>query len=263
MIKIKKSKQTRSQHVVILGAGLAGLAAGYELTRVGYKVTLVERWEDVGGLARTITKNRFSFDTGPHRWYTKNDMVNKWMLKLLGSEIIQVPRLTRIYFDQTFFHYPIKIKSTLKGMGLVTTIQAVIDYLLIRLLNKIDKKEAVNLEEGYVNKFGRTLYRLFFKRYSEKLWGTSCRNISADWIGQRTRGFNITTIIKDILFRKKDVVSFVDEFLTMSASFVCHKESPSLQASSKIRAVVPLGDKPSLQLSISIKRINGIDSECT
>ena len=202
-----------SRQVLVLGAGLAGLAAGYELVKGGFEVTIVEKNEAVGGLARTIEKNGFRFDTGPHRWYTKNDMVNNWMLKLLGKEVIKVPRLTRIYFDRKFFNYPIKIKSTILGMGLVKTILAVLDYGLVRIQAFFHSRPPVTLEEGYVSKFGRTLYEMFFRRYSEKLWGTSCKNISADWIGQRTRGFNITTIIKDVLFKKQKTVSFVDEFV--------------------------------------------------
>lgn len=200
------------KNVLILGAGLAGLAAGYELVKAGFNVTLVEKEDAVGGLARTIESRGFRFDTGPHRWYTKNDMVNNWMLKLLGNEVIKVPRLTRIYFDKKFFNYPIKVKSTLEGMGLVKTLQAIVDYGFIRFKQLFYKKNALTLEEGYIEKFGTTLYRLFFKRYSEKLWGTSCKNISADWIGQRTRGFNIGTIIKSALFDSQKIVSFVDEF---------------------------------------------------
>lgn len=200
------------QHVLIFGAGLSGLAAGYELVKAGYQVTIVEKEPQVGGLARTLNKRGFRFDTGPHRWYTKNDMVNGWMLKLLGVEVIKVPRLTRIYFDRKFFHYPIKVKSTLAGMGIVRTVRAVVDYFLVRLTQLVYKKEPVTLEDGYVTKFGWTLYQMFFRRYSEKLWGTSCKNISADWIGQRTRGFNIGTIIKSALFETRKIVSFVDEF---------------------------------------------------
>lgn len=205
-------KQIKKKHIVILGAGLAGLATGYELTKAGHQVTLIEKEKEVGGLARTLNVNGFRFDTGPHRWYTKNDMVNGWMLKLLGREIIKVPRLTRIYFDKTFFHYPIKLKSTLLGMGLMKTFMAVFDYVLVKLISVFYKKEPVTLEDGFVAQFGWTLYRMFFKRYSEKLWGTSCQNISADWIGQRSRGFNIFTVIKDTFFKSKNVVSFVDEF---------------------------------------------------
>lgn len=205
-------KTKNKQSVVILGAGLAGLATGYELAKAGFMVTIIEKESQVGGLARTIEKNGFRFDTGPHRWYTKNDMVNTWMLRLLDKEVIKVPRLTRIYFDKKFFHYPIKIKSTLAGMGLFKTLQAVIDYFIVRFIRLFDKREPITLEDGYVTKFGRTLYKMFFKRYSEKLWGTSCVNISADWIGQRTRGFNISTIIKSIFMDRNKVVSFVDEF---------------------------------------------------
>lgn len=204
-------KHTKKR-VIIFGAGLAGLAAGYELAKAGFTVTILEQENAVGGLARTIQVKNFKFDTGPHRWYTKSDMVNSWMLKLLGNEVIKVPRLTRIFFDNTFFEYPIKVKATLEGMGIVRTVQAVVDYFLMRLLRAVDKKPAVTLEEGYIQKFGVTLYNMFFKRYSEKLWGTSNKNISADWIGQRTRGLNITTVIKEAFFKTKNVVSFVDEF---------------------------------------------------
>lgn len=202
----------KKETVVILGGGLAGLSAGYELSRSGKKVIVLEKWDDIGGLARTIKVNDFKFDTGPHRWYTKNDMVNNWMLKLLGSETIQVPRLTRIYFDKKFFLYPIKIGNAMKGMGFTKSVKSLLDYFIVRISQKFYKKKPVTLEDGYISQFGRTLYETFFKRYSEKLWGEKCSNISADWIGQRSRGFNITTVLKESLLGKSKTVSFVDEF---------------------------------------------------
>lgn len=210
-MKVNKTGN-KKPHVVILGGGLAGLSAGYELAKAGTKVTVIERCEDVGGLASTITVGKFKFDTGPHRWYTKSDMVNNWMLNLLGEQTIKVPRLTRIFFESKFFHYPIKIIDAMKGMGLLKTVKSVIDYFISRINFRITKKRPVTLEDGYIAQFGRTLYETFFKRYSEKLWGRKCSEISADWIGQRTRGFNITTVIKDALFRSKKTISFVDEF---------------------------------------------------
>ncbi|OGG16325.1 hypothetical protein A3D78_06865 [Candidatus Gottesmanbacteria bacterium RIFCSPHIGHO2_02_FULL_39_14] len=209
---ILKVKNDNSFQVVVIGAGLAGLSSAYELTKAGKKVLLVEQWDNVGGLARTIDVNGFRFDTGPHRWYTKNDMVNNWMLRLMNKEIIKVPRLTRIYFDNKFFHYPIQIKSTILGMGILKTSLAVFDYLLVQLKSLVKKREAVTIEEGYIDQFGRTLYEMFFRRYTEKLWGRSCRQISSDWLGQRSRGFNIGTVIKNTLFNKEKVVSFIDEF---------------------------------------------------
>lgn len=191
---------------------MAGLAASYELAKDKSKVLLVEKYEEVGGLARTIEKNGFKFDTGPHRWYTKNNHVNKWMLDILGNKVIRVPRLTRIYFDNHFFYYPIKLKNALKGIGIKKSILAVVDYIIARLRSRFFHPQLMTMEDGYINQFGKTLYEIFFKRYSEKLWGTDCRNISIDWVGQRTRGLNILTIIKDIFVKSRNVVSLVDEF---------------------------------------------------
>lgn len=203
----KEKKET-----VVLGAGLAGLSCAYELVKAGHKVTVYEKYDFIGGLAATIKKNGFSFDTGPHRWFAKNDYVNNWMLKLMEGEIIKVQRLTRIYFDGKYFYYPIKIMNALLGIGPLRAVMAVIDYALFRLRARFLKPRIVSLEDGFINQFGRTLYNTFFKRYSEKLWGRSNTQISSDWIGQRTRGFNILTVVKDALFKTKKIVSFVDEF---------------------------------------------------
>jgi protoporphyrinogen oxidase len=206
---IKKNKKV---DIVILGAGLAGLSSGYELSKAGFRVTVFEKWDAVGGLARTIKVKDFTFDTGPHRWYTKNNKVNKWMLDLLRKEVIQVPRLTRIYFDGKFFYYPIKLINALQGIGIIKALNAVTDYIISRLKIRLIKTKLITMEDGYISQFGRTLYETFFKRYSEKLWGTDCNNISIDWVGQRTRGLNIMTVIKDTLIKSKNVVSLVDEF---------------------------------------------------
>lgn len=205
-------KDNAYNQIVILGAGLAGLSAAYELSKAKRKVTVVEKWEEVGGLARTITKGKFKFDTGPHRWYSKNDMVNNWMLSVLGKETIQVPRLTRIYFDNKFFYYPIKLSNALLGIGPIKALRSVIDYFLARIYFRLTQKKPLTLEDGYIAQFGKTLYQTFFERYSEKLWGKKCSQISADWIGQRTRGFNITTVLKEALVKSKKTVSFIDQF---------------------------------------------------
>ncbi len=206
---MKKNKQKK---VIILGGGLAGLAAGFELTKNKFDVTVIEKWSEVGGLARTIKVGDFKFDTGPHRWYTKSDMVNKWMLALLGDEVIKVPRLTRIYFDKTFFFYPIKLKNALLGIGVINAFMSVVDYFSARLKARLFPPPLKTMEDGYINQFGRKLYEIFFKRYSEKLWGVDCSEISVDWVGQRTRGLSILTIIKDAFIKSRHVVSLVDEF---------------------------------------------------
>lgn len=200
------------QKIIILGGGLAGLAAGLELSRAGKKVVVIEKNDSVGGLARTIKVGAFNFDTGPHRWYTKSDHVNDWMLKLLDKEVIRVPRLTRIYFDKKFFYYPIRLLNALTGIGIYKALKAVLDYIYARLKSKVFPGLLYTMEDGYINQFGKTLYEIFFKRYSEKLWGQDCTKISIDWVGQRTRGLNILTLIRDTLFKTNNVVSLVDEF---------------------------------------------------
>jgi len=200
------------KRVIILGGGLAGLSSAYELSKKNYEVIVLEKMDGIGGLARTIKKYGYFFDTGPHRWFTKNDMVNNWMIKLLGDERIQVPRLTRIYFDKKFFYYPIKLLNALKGIGLSKAFMAVTDYFIARIKSRVLMQNLVTMEDGYINQFGKTLYETFFKRYSEKLWGVDCRKISIDWVGQRTRGLNILTIIKETFIKSKNVVSLIDEF---------------------------------------------------
>jgi len=205
-------KAPKQKHVIVMGGGLAGLAAAYELSDKNFQVSVIEKWDSLGGLARTIEKNGFRFDTGPHRWYTKNDQVNQWMLNLLGNEVIRVPRLTRIYFDGKFFNYPIKLMNALKGIGIGKALLSVLDYIVARTKSRLFPRKMFTMEDGYINQFGRTLYEIFFKRYSEKLWGQKCTEISIDWVGQRTRGLNIHTLIKEMLFKSKSVVSLVDEF---------------------------------------------------
>lgn len=202
----------KQKHVLILGAGVAGLACAYELVKEGIMVTVIEKNGFVGGLAATLKKNGFSWDTGPHRWYAKNDDVNNWMLKLLGDEVIKVPRFTRIYFEKKYFYYPIRLTNALLGIGLIKASFAVTDYIYYALKRRFTKPRLTTVEDGYINQFGKVLYETFFKRYTEKLWGTSTKNISVDWVGQRTRGLNIATIIKDALFKSKNVVSLIDEF---------------------------------------------------
>lgn len=207
---MKQGKQKKK--VIILGGGLAGLACAHELCQKQFDVTIVEKWEELGGLARTIKKGKFSFDTGPHRWYTKNNTVNNWMLELLGDEVIRVPRLTRIYFDKKFFYYPIKLKNAIGGIGPWKAFRSVLDYLIARIKGRLFNPKLLTMEDGYINQFGHTLFETFFKRYSEKLWGVPCDQISVDWIGQRTRGLNLSTILKEMIIKSKKVVSLVDEF---------------------------------------------------
>lgn len=166
-------------HTVILGAGPAGLSAAYELTIRGYDATVAEQSQQVGGLSRTVVRGGFRFDIGPHRWFTKNEELNDLMRSLLGDQLLLVPRLTRIYFRGRYFDYPLKPTRALFGMGPAAAVRILADYAAARL--QAGHETPQSFEEWTVRQFGRTLYELYFKSYTEKVWGIPCDSISPDW----------------------------------------------------------------------------------
>jgi protoporphyrinogen oxidase len=203
---------------VVMGAGPAGLCSAYVLSKAGAPVTVVESAPFVGGLARTIRRltehGEFKFDIGGHRWFTKNDELNAVFQEVVAEELLWVNRISRIYFDGKFIDYPLKVGSALKSVGPVTAAKAVADYGRARLEQRLSPKELKSMEDQYVNQYGRTLYELFFQRYSEKVWGMPCDQLSGDWVSQRTKGMSLMTAIKDAVVPSKGaVVSLIDEFM--------------------------------------------------
>lgn len=201
------------KQVIILGAGPGGLAAGHWLARHDVKPIVLEKLHYVGGLCHTIIRDGYRFDIGGHRWFTKSEELNQWFVSLMEGELVKVNRISRIYFDGKYFSYPVGIKNVLANAGVLTSIHAVFSYGLaqIKAFNSDDPPQ--NMEEAYEKQFGRKLYEMFFKVYSEKVWGTSCTEISADWVEQRTKGLSISTAIKDAVLKSKSVASLQDEFL--------------------------------------------------
>lgn len=207
------------EHVVVLGGGPAGLAAGHELSARGMKVTVLERAPWVGGLSLTWERDGFRFDLGGHRWFTKKDWLDQWFRELMKGELVDVHRISRIYFDRKYFDYPVAIKNVLLTAGLFTSIHAVFSYGLQILKERFRREEPENIEEAYVAQFGPKLYQMFFKRYTEKVWGRDCTLLSADWVTQRTKGLSIWETLKNALIPQnvrtvdKKVESLVDTFL--------------------------------------------------
>ena len=209
---------------VVMGAGPAGLCSAYVLSKVGAPVTVVESAPFVGGLARTIRRQteygEFKFDIGGHRWFTKNDELNALFQEVVAEELLWVNRISRIYFDGKFIDYPLKVGSALRSVGPVTAAKAVADYGRVRLEQKLHPREIVSMEDAYINQYGRTLYELFFQRYSEKVWGMPCDQLSGDWVSQRTKGMSLMTAIKDAIVPSKGkVVSLIDEFMYPRGGF--------------------------------------------
>ena len=178
--------------VLVCGAGPAGLTAAYMLGRGGTRVTVVEADAQVGGLARTCRYKEFGFDIGGHRFFTKIGAVQALWEELLGDDMIDVPRLSRIHYEGRFFHYPLKPASALFGLGLWRTSRVMLSYLWSRLR---PTRAENNFEEWVSNRFGSELYRIFFKTYTEKVWGVPCTEIRAEWAAQRIQGLSLARAI--------------------------------------------------------------------
>ncbi|MGL6139153.1 MAG: FAD-dependent oxidoreductase, partial [Planktothrix sp.] len=196
--------------IYILGAGPAGLAAAYTLTKQGQSVVVVERDGQVGGLAKSIEYQGFILDYGPHRFYTKIAPVLQLWDEVLGDEQVTVNRLTRIYYGGKYFSYPLKAKQVLSALGLVESLRIVLSYVAVRLF---PKPEANNFAEWVENKFGKRLSEIFFEGYTEKLWGIPCTEISPDWAAQRIKGLSLSKAIKNALLGNDGKVkNLIDQF---------------------------------------------------
>ena len=221
--------------IIIIGAGPAGLTAADKLLddKNEYNVTVLEETQEIGGISRTVRYNGNRMDIGGHRFFSKDQEVMKYWEELMpiqgansfddeelgrekplhldgpnpnqSDEVMLVrTRVSRIYFLKKFFDYPVSLKwATIKNMGLFRTIKVGFSYLK----SIIFKRKENSLEDFYINRFGKELYEMFFKNYTERLWGRKASEISADWGAQRVKGVSIKAIIKDMfnkLFGKKN-----------------------------------------------------------
>lgn len=201
-------------HVVILGAGPAGLAAGHELSVNDVKVTVLERNNFVGGLCRTVEYKGYKFDLGGHRWFTKNEDLNNWFRRLMEGEIVMVDRISRIYYGGKYFFYPVRFSDILKKTGPFTILHAGLAFMWAVLVHAVSTHPPRNMKEAYITQFGSKLYDMFFRRYSEKVWGRPCEQLSADWVSQRSKGLSIWTLVRESLVgNKKEVISLIDNFM--------------------------------------------------
>jgi len=194
---------------IIIGAGPAGLTAAYELTRRGHQPLVLESSGQVGGISRTHVWNGNRIDIGGHRFFSKSDEVVRLWNEILDEPMLEVPRLSRIYFNGHFFHYPLQLGNTLRNLGLVESARIVLSYLHAKLFPVRDEQ---SFEDWVTNRFGDRLYRLFFKTYTEKVWGISCRKIRADWAAQRIHGLSLISAVVNSLRLKSKVKSLIKTF---------------------------------------------------
>ncbi|MBK8248104.1 MAG: NAD(P)/FAD-dependent oxidoreductase [Gemmatimonadetes bacterium] len=199
-------------HVAVIGAGPAGLTAAYLLARDGVKVTVLEADDIVGGISRTAQYNGYRFDIGGHRFFTKITPVEDLWHEILGPEFISVPRMSRIHYGGKYFDYPLKAANALSGLGLWNAGMIVLSYMWSHL-RPYPVEE--NFEQWVSNRFGKRLYRIFFKTYTEKVWGIPCTEIRAEWAAQRIQGLSLAKAILNAasLQKRSDAIkTLINEF---------------------------------------------------
>ena len=203
--------------VVIMGAGPAGLTAAWELMKHEVPVTVIEKDPRyVGGLARTVEHRGYRFDIGGHRFFSKNEEIEETWTEILGEEMLSRGRLSRIYYRGRFFAYPLKAFNALRNLGPAETVRCMASYAYARIR---PIKNPRTLEDWVRNQFGWRLFTIFFKTYTEKVWGISTKELSADWAAQRIKSLDLWTAVRGALLpsrrprRRGDLVTtLIDRF---------------------------------------------------
>lgn len=204
--------------ILILGAGPAGLACAMELSRKGRRATVVERDEQIGGLAKTLTFREgdltFLTDIGPHRFFSKNQYLYDFIEDLLHEQWRRVPRLTRQFIDGKYYNYPVNFQQVVRNLGFWKSVRIAIDYFAARCQYGIWRRPLRTFEDYVVANFGRTLAEFSMINYTEKIWGIPVAEIHPDWAKQRISGLNLWSVFKNAigLGGRKGPKSLVDEF---------------------------------------------------
>lgn len=212
--------------VAIIGAGPAGLTAAYLLSKNNLEVKVLEADPSyVGGISRTATYKGFHFDIGGHRFFSKSKAVEDFWMEILPDDMLERPRSSRIFYNGKFFAYPLKAFEALTKLGLLESILCLLSWFKARLF---PVRQAKNFEDWVSNQFGKRLFKIFFKSYTEKVWGMSCREISADWAAQRIKGLSLGSAIKNALLPQRQVSDKTRVIKTLINSFKYPRKGPGM-----------------------------------
>jgi protoporphyrinogen oxidase len=216
-----------SKRVAIIGAGPAGLTAAYLLAKGNQEVVVFEKDPKyVGGISRTESYNGYHFDIGGHRFFSKSKEVEDFWTEILGDEMLERPRSSRIYYNNHFFSYPLVAFEALRKLGIFESALCVLSYLKAKAF---PVKNPTNFEEWVTNQFGKRLFNIFFKTYTEKVWGIPCNEISADWAAQRIKGLSLSSAIFNALFKPNKKATDKDKVIkTLIDSFRYPKQGPGM-----------------------------------
>ncbi len=214
---IRSEEHTNSQDttpadkpIVVIGGGPAGLTAAYELTKQQRTPIVLEKYNKVGGIARTENYQGYHFDMGGHRFFTKSAQVQRFWREILGDDFLRRPRLSRIYYDSKYFHYPLKPFNALLGLGPIEGLRIFASYVRWHLF---PYKEEETFEQWVTNRFGKRLFNTFFKSYTEKVWGIPCSELKAEWAAQRIKDLSLkTAVIAMFLKPQQTIKTLIEEF---------------------------------------------------
>lgn len=197
--------------VIIIGGGPAGLAAAHELSEREISNVILEQDRQVGGLSKTVPYHGFYFDIGGHRFFSKNQEVQSLWSNTLKTDFLIRPRQSRIYYRGKFFHYPLQVGNALAGLGLYNSLRVLFSYFKARLFPITPE---LSFADWVSNRFGRVLFSIFFQTYTEKVWGITCNQLSADWATQRIRNLSLSRAVLNALGvgRDRKVASLIDKF---------------------------------------------------
>ncbi len=199
--------------VIVIGAGPAGLTAAYQLSKESnVKVQVFESSNSVGGLSKSIKIWGQTVDLGPHRFFSKDNRINKLFHELVKGEYSIVDRKTRIYYNQRFFEYPLRFFNVISNVSLFKIVRVVYFFGF----QKVFPAKDISTFEGWIiSRFGKELYNMFFKNYTEKLWGIPCSKIDSDWAAQRIKKLTLFQAIKHSIFhdKKNTHKTLVDQFM--------------------------------------------------
>jgi protoporphyrinogen oxidase len=192
------------KQVTILGGGLAGMSCAVACVRAGAEVMVLEREDRVGGLARSFTEEGYTYDLGPHRLLIHTPEVVSEFNSLLGQSLLLKERKSRIFLKGRFFHYPLRVGNAIFSMPPAITARILADYAWAKARSVARRGEDKSFEDWVVARFGRTLFNIFFKQYTEKAWGIPCSQISADWASQRISLLSLWDTLVKSLWRRGD-----------------------------------------------------------
>jgi protoporphyrinogen oxidase len=251
--------------VVILGGGPSGMSAGYVLSKSGSNVLVIERQARVGGLAKTIEHHGFRFDLGGHRFITDNKQLEALIREILGSDLLVVERSSKILLDGKLYDYPITVRNALSRLGLGNSIKLIADYLWEQIRKHFTKAPIISLEDWVVRHFGRSLFNLFFKEYSEKVWGVPCNRIAKEWVAKRIKGLSLGVAIRGALSRteSRSKRTLANQFLypRLGIGQICDNLQKHIDRNSQVMtdaSVIGINHADNRVESVTVKDDNGV-----